>query len=59
MTGIKLSEGEARPTLFNLHFLGSIEVNQHKGNDVLCQAINKVGTCLLLPTGFWMPRLSA
>ena len=25
-----------------MKFLGSIEVSYHRGNDVLCQAINKV-----------------
>lgn len=27
---------------FNMRFLGSVEVSGHKGDDVLCQAINKV-----------------
>ncbi|XP_041353875.1 uncharacterized protein LOC121371793 [Gigantopelta aegis] len=27
---------------FNIKFMGSVEVNSHKGDDVLCQAINKV-----------------
>ena len=27
---------------FYLRFLGSVEVNYHKGDEVLCQAINKV-----------------
>jgi len=27
---------------FFLRFLGSVEVNYHKGDEVLCQAINKV-----------------
>ncbi|XP_028968869.1 JNK-interacting protein 1 [Galendromus occidentalis] len=27
---------------FLLHFLGSVEVSQHKGNSVLCQAIRKI-----------------
>ncbi|CAH1798699.1 unnamed protein product, partial [Owenia fusiformis] len=30
------------PRRFYLRFLGSIEINYHKGNDVLCQAIHKV-----------------
>lgn len=29
---------------FNMRFLGSVEVSGHKGDDVLCQAINKVRT---------------
>ena len=29
---------------FTMQFLGSVEVNEHKGDDVLCQAINKVHT---------------
>jgi len=28
---------------FFLRFLGSVEVNYHKGDEILCQAINKVG----------------
>jgi len=31
-----------RSRKFFLKFLGSIEVSYHRGNDVLCQAINKV-----------------
>ncbi|XP_060080204.1 C-Jun-amino-terminal kinase-interacting protein 2-like [Ylistrum balloti] len=27
---------------FNMRFLGSVEVNEHKGDAVLCQAINKI-----------------
>jgi hypothetical protein len=27
---------------FFLRFLGSVEVNYHKGDEILCQAINKV-----------------
>ncbi|OWF50200.1 C-Jun-amino-terminal kinase-interacting protein 1-like [Mizuhopecten yessoensis] len=27
---------------FNMRFLGSVEVNEHKGDTVLCQAINKI-----------------
>ena len=29
---------------FYLRFLGSVEVNYHKGDEVLCQAINKVNS---------------
>lgn len=37
------ADGEGmRPFKFTLEFLGSIEVNYHKGNDVLVQAIHKV-----------------
>lgn len=31
-----------RPVKFILRFLGSVEVGQHKGTEVLAQAINKV-----------------
>ena len=27
---------------FNMRFLGSVEVSGHKGDEILCQAINKV-----------------
>ncbi|XP_013400399.1 uncharacterized protein LOC106166397 isoform X2 [Lingula anatina] len=35
-------EDKNRVDKFMLYFLGSIEVNFHKGHDVLCQAIHKV-----------------
>ena len=33
---------DSRGSKYFVKFLGSIEVGFHKGNDVLCQAINKV-----------------
>ncbi|XP_074652540.1 uncharacterized protein LOC141906931 isoform X2 [Tubulanus polymorphus] len=33
---------ERRPDRFTIKFLGSVEVGFHKGNDVLCQAMQKV-----------------
>jgi len=48
-----------RTRKFFLKFLGSIEVSYHRGNDVLCQAINKVDCyhhlcfiCLLLKSKY-------
>jgi len=39
---LKHSVAVPRSRKFFLKFLGSIEVSYHRGNDVLCQAINKV-----------------
>jgi len=41
----KLSEAGAGPssTRYYVKYLGSVEVKHHKGTDVLCQAIHKVG----------------
>ncbi|VDI63227.1 mitogen-activated protein kinase 8 interacting protein 1 [Mytilus galloprovincialis] len=36
------TEDEDGSWRFQLRFLGSVEVNSHKGDEVLCQAINKV-----------------
>jgi len=42
---LKYSVVVPRSRKFFLKFLGSIEVSYHRGNDVLCQAINKVSLC--------------
>ena len=41
-----------RSRKFFLKFLGSIEVSYHRGNDVLCQAINKVDSVTYFFTCF-------
>ena len=33
-----------KPKKFTVRFLGSVEVNYHKGNDVITNAINKVSS---------------
>ena len=42
-------------TKFYLRFLGSVEVNYHKGDEVLCQAINKVNTVQSRLSGGQLP----